>query len=109
MRHNAERPVSTLPTERLRAVLDVVLTPRGSVNLGSRERAQGLRLVATDADWSHGSGPEVRGPGEAVLMALAGRDAALEDLVGPGLSRLARPRATVAAEPRPVGPSRRII
>ncbi|KUI14394.1 DinB family protein [Mycobacterium lehmannii] len=53
-------------------------------------RARGLRLVATDLDWTHGSGPEVRGSGEALLMAMAGRGAALSDLDGPGKARLAQ-------------------
>ena len=33
--------------------------------------------MATDLDWSLGSGPEVRGPGEALLLAAVGRGAAL--------------------------------
>ena len=54
-----------------------------------RGRTRGLRLVATDIDWSHGGGPEVRGPGEALLMAMAGRGDALKDLSGPGKDELA--------------------
>ncbi|MGE2719702.1 maleylpyruvate isomerase family mycothiol-dependent enzyme [Mycolicibacterium celeriflavum] len=53
-------------------------------------RARGLRLEATDLDWTHGSGPQVRGSGEALLMAMAGRRAALSDLVGPGKATLAQ-------------------
>jgi len=45
--------------------------------------------VATDLDWSLGSGPEVRGPGEALLLAAVGRGAALADLDGEGLPKLA--------------------
>jgi hypothetical protein len=48
-----------------------------------------VRLVATDVDWTYGNGPEVRGSGEAVLMAMAGRRAALGDLDGPGKAKLA--------------------
>ncbi len=48
-------------------------------------RTKGLRLVATDVHWSRGTGLEVRGPGEALVMVLAGRPAALEDLDGGGL------------------------
>ena len=51
--------------------------------------ARGVRLVATDFDWSYGKGPEVRGSGEALLMAMAGRPDALRDLDGPGTARLA--------------------
>ena len=38
-----------------------------------RRRLAGLRLVATDQEWSWGEGPEVRGPSEAVAMAAVGR------------------------------------
>ncbi|MGE2834130.1 maleylpyruvate isomerase family mycothiol-dependent enzyme [Mycobacterium sp. SMC-4] len=52
-------------------------------------RTRGLRLVATDLDWSAGRGPEVRGAGEALLLAMTGRvDAVREELAGDGLSRL---------------------
>jgi hypothetical protein len=47
-------------------------------------------LVATDLDGGHGSGPAVRGPAEAIRMAMAARTAALADLAGPGRSTLAR-------------------
>lgn len=53
-------------------------------------RTRGVRLVATDLDWSHGDGPELRGSGEAVLMVMAGRAAALDDLDGPGKAKLAQ-------------------
>jgi len=78
-----------VPEERLRAALDVILTPRGSTNLGSFERGSGLRLQATDIDWSWGDGPEVLGPAESILMAVAGRRGTLADLSGPGLPILA--------------------
>ena len=74
-----------IPAERLRATLDFVLyapTVRGAW------RARGVRLVADDLDWSHGRGPEARGSGEALLMAMAGRRAALDDLTGPGQAKL---------------------
>jgi uncharacterized protein (TIGR03083 family) len=41
-----------------------------------RKALRGYRLVATDADWSAGSGTEVRGPLSALLPLLAGRPAA---------------------------------
>jgi hypothetical protein len=53
-------------------------------------QVRGVRLVATDLDWGHGKGPEVRGSGEALLMAMAGRRAALDDLDGPGKAKLAQ-------------------
>lgn len=41
---------------------------------GARTKAAGLRLVATDADFVHGEGREVRAPVMELLMAAAGRD-----------------------------------
>jgi len=52
-------------------------------------RARGLRLVATDLDWSGGRGRLVQGPAEALLMAIAGRHGATEQLSGPGQPILA--------------------
>jgi uncharacterized protein (TIGR03083 family) len=75
----------TLPADRLGRVLGLV---PGNPRLGAGRRIRGLRLRATDIDWAHGSGPEVTGPGEALLMAMAGRPAAVADLAGPGLATL---------------------
>lgn len=46
--------------------------------------ARGVRLVATDVEWTAGRGPEVRGPAEAVLMTLVGRRGVAGELEGPG-------------------------
>ena len=78
----------TIPAERVIAVLDHGLTRLGDLNLGTRKRAAGLKLVATDIDWSHGEGPAVRGTAEAILMALAGRKAALSELTGDAVEQL---------------------
>ena len=53
---------------------------------GARKRANGLRLVATDIGWSAGTGPEVRGRGETLLMALAGRSVGATALEGDGVA-----------------------
>ena len=76
----------TIDARRLRVALDFALT---SPTIRGARRTKRLRLVATDLDWSHGGGPEVRGPGEALLMAMAGRGDALKDLSGPGKDELA--------------------
>ena len=76
----------TIPADRLKRVLGLV---PGNPRLGAGRRIRGLRLRATDIDWVHGRGPEVIGPGEALLMAMAGRPAALADLAGPGHATLA--------------------
>jgi len=54
-----------------------------------RRFMRGLRFIATDIDWSRGTGPEVRGTGEALALALAGRSVVLSELDGDGLSVLA--------------------
>ncbi|HVB14523.1 MAG TPA: maleylpyruvate isomerase family mycothiol-dependent enzyme [Candidatus Dormibacteraeota bacterium] len=59
--------------------------------LGSKRRIAGLTLQATDVDWSWGVGPEVRGPLSALLLAMTGRPAGLDDLAGAGLATL-KPR-----------------
>jgi uncharacterized protein (TIGR03083 family) len=76
----------TIPPERLRVALDFV---RYAPTIRGAWRARGARLVATDVDWSHGKGPEVRGTGEALLMVMAGRRDALADLDGAGVVSLA--------------------
>ena len=85
IRRALDRP-RTVPEERLVAALKFV--PRARA-LPAPANLRGLRLVATDVEWTHGSGPEVSGPGEALLVALAGRGQALADLSGPGLPTLA--------------------
>ncbi|MEJ2863904.1 maleylpyruvate isomerase family mycothiol-dependent enzyme [Actinomycetospora flava] len=73
--------------ERLRTVLDLAMV---SPRVHASSRVRGLRLQATDIDWHHGTGPEVTGPGESLLMAAAGRTDALDELEGPGRETLAR-------------------
>jgi hypothetical protein len=46
-------------------------------------------LVATDLGWASGRGPEVRGPAESLLMAMAGRRGVVDELSGPGQPTLA--------------------
>ncbi|KAA0075785.1 maleylpyruvate isomerase family mycothiol-dependent enzyme [Mycolicibacterium sp. P9-64] len=70
-----------VPVDRLERILPLV---PGNPRLGARKRIRGLRLQATDVEWSHGSGPEVSGPGEALLMAMAGRAVAIDELTGAG-------------------------
>jgi uncharacterized protein (TIGR03083 family) len=104
MRQPLGRP-SVVPPERMLAVLEAVLTTTGSANLGARGRADLLRLKASDLEWSAGDGPDVVGPALSLLMALAGRPAALTDLHGEGVAVLAAtmPDARGAAG-RPIPP-----
>lgn len=74
-----------VPHDRLRTALG--FAPWAPV-IPAWRNVRGVRLVATDLNWSRGRGPEVVGPGEALLMAMAGRSAALADLAGPGVTVL---------------------
>ncbi|ANN16764.1 hypothetical protein SD37_14590 [Amycolatopsis orientalis] len=56
---------------------------------GARERCKGVKMIATDADWSGGAGPdEVRGPLADLLLASTGRGSGLAALTGPGTKRI---------------------
>jgi uncharacterized protein (TIGR03083 family) len=57
--------------------------------LGSKKRIAGLTMRATDMDWSTGSGPEVVGPGAALVSAMTGRKEALGELEGDGVEQFA--------------------
>ncbi|MDQ1643881.1 MAG: hypothetical protein QOJ50_65 [Cryptosporangiaceae bacterium] len=74
------------PVHHVIAVADFYKT--SNLLIGSKRRIEGLRLRATDADWSHGTGPEVAGPAIALLLAMTGRKTALEDLTGEGVAEL---------------------
>ncbi len=75
----------TIPEHRLVPALTFSL---GAPTLPTKGNVKGLKLIATDIEWTVGDGPEVTGPGEALLMAAAGRAAALADLSGDGLATL---------------------
>jgi uncharacterized protein (TIGR03083 family) len=77
----------TIPGDRLVRVLPLI---PGNPRLGAGRRIRGLRLESTDVDWTHGEGDLVTGPGEALMMAMTGRPAALDDLDGPGKATLAQ-------------------
>jgi uncharacterized protein (TIGR03083 family) len=79
-----------LPEAHLVPVADFV---KDDVHIfGATKRIAGLKLTASDMDWSHGNGPEVTGPAEALVMMMAGRLVALDDLSGDGKPALVRRR-----------------
>lgn len=82
----------TIPADRLLPVLDFALR---APTIPFAKNAKGLRLTAQDVDWTHGTGEEVSGPGEALLVALAGRRDALDELRGPGVATLRSRLSTV--------------
>ncbi len=75
-----------LPESHLVPVANFVKNDRH--RFGAKKRIAGLKLTATDMDWFHGEGPEVTGPAEALVMMMAGRLAALDDLSGAGMATL---------------------
>jgi uncharacterized protein (TIGR03083 family) len=71
------------------AVVEVADFYKGSnLIIGAKRRIGGLTLRASDTDWSHGTGPEVTGPILAIVMAMTGRKAALDQLSGDGVATL---------------------
>lgn len=74
------RPREVPPERLLRVLSGTVNNPR----LVPWRWTRGVRLVATDVDWSAGRGPEVTGPGEALVMVMAGRRGITPELSGEG-------------------------
>ncbi len=63
---------------------------RGKARVFENIELRGHRLTATDASWSVGEGPEIRGPVVALLLLLTGRRAGLSRLTGDGAEALRR-------------------
>jgi uncharacterized protein (TIGR03083 family) len=61
-----------MPLDAAAAVANRVVTLRGPMRLWEPPRAQ--RLIATDTDWSYGSGVEVHAPIQTHLLTLTGRE-----------------------------------
>jgi uncharacterized protein (TIGR03083 family) len=74
------------PIEHVVAVADFY--QNSNLLIGAKRRITGLSLRATDTDWRHGTGPEVSGPAIALVLAMTGRKAALDDLSGEGVAQL---------------------
>jgi uncharacterized protein (TIGR03083 family) len=74
-----------IPADRLIAALDMAKT---APTIGAAKRIRGLKLTATDIEWTTGDGSEITGTGEALLMAIAGRRGITAELSGPGVGTL---------------------
>ena len=77
----------TIASDRLVRALELVRS-EGTPLFSPKKMVRGLKLVASDLDWTAGEGPAVEGPGEAIVMAAAGRAAGLETLKGEGTTIL---------------------
>lgn len=75
-----------IPEDRLVAALDAMPTIGGFVK--SKQRMKGLRWTATDVAWTHGEGPEVSGPAEALILLASGRSAPIDEATGDGVATL---------------------
>lgn len=77
-----------VPPEALAPVADFALGTPWPMNVviggSARRRVAGVRLVATDVDWTHGSGLEAQGSAEALILMLHGRAPAPSEITGPG-------------------------
>lgn len=83
------RPLGRSRTIPADALLASLAFARISPVIGGARRTRGLRLIADDLGWSAGRGPEIRGTGEAILLAMAGRvEAVADELQGPGVTHL---------------------
>ena len=75
------------PPERWRPSLDFLVSARARIGFVP-SKLPGVRLVATDIDWAHGTGPEVAAPAEVLALALTRRPPLLDELTGPGAETL---------------------
>jgi uncharacterized protein (TIGR03083 family) len=83
------RPLGIAHVYPTQAAVQVANFYKGSnLLIGAKNRIAGVSMRATDTDWQHGQGPEVTGPIMALVMAMTGRQAALDGLSGPGLDVL---------------------
>ncbi|MFC9982803.1 maleylpyruvate isomerase family mycothiol-dependent enzyme [Gordonia sp. NPDC127522] len=72
-----------IPLDRVRASLNYA---RISPVIRGARLVHGVRLSATDMDWTIGNGPEVRGSGEALLLTMTGRGPSVRnELTGDGV------------------------
>jgi uncharacterized protein (TIGR03083 family) len=83
------RPLGTRgdhPAEHLTTLAEMY--KKTGAPLRAKKRLVGLKLEATDVDWSTGDGPEVRGPCMSLIMGMVGRTGALDDCEGAGVETL---------------------
>ncbi|WP_428957309.1 maleylpyruvate isomerase family mycothiol-dependent enzyme [Streptomyces sp. cg35] len=88
------RPLGTTRAYPLEAVVRALrLQARTPASFGGAKELLGsIRLTATDADLTVGTGPEATGPVLSLLLAVCGRRVALDELGGRGVGELAARR-----------------
>ncbi|MDJ0768995.1 MAG: maleylpyruvate isomerase family mycothiol-dependent enzyme [Ilumatobacter sp.] len=77
----------SLSPDTLRDALDFLTTHKHATTLVDRKPLDGVKLAPSDIDWAFGDGAEITGPAEAIMMALADRPVALDEISGEGAAR----------------------
>lgn len=75
-----------MPVDAARAAVERVWTMGWP--FWAKRRLRGVRLTATDSDWTAGDGPDVRGSAGALLLLLTGRTVTMPELTGDGVALL---------------------
>lgn len=84
--------------EHVRMSLDFLTNERqAKLLLETKGLLDGLRLEATDVDWSWGEGELISGPAESILMAITRRDTT-DELTGAGVATLKSRMAAAKSE-----------
>lgn len=74
------------PAEHVEALAEMY--KKTGTPIRAKKRIAGLRLRATDVNWTSGDGPEVGGPGMDLILAMTGRADALNTCTGEGVETL---------------------
>jgi uncharacterized protein (TIGR03083 family) len=74
---------SPSPLEHWSPVLDLLVSKKARKAF-VHGKVPDVHLVASDLNWSHGAGSDVRGSGAAIALTLSGRSALTTTLEGPG-------------------------
>jgi uncharacterized protein (TIGR03083 family) len=64
-----------IPSATLRTVLNFLMTPKATKAFVPKSVVEGRSFVATDVEWSAGSGTEVLAPAQDLVLTLTGRRA----------------------------------
>jgi uncharacterized protein (TIGR03083 family) len=91
------RPLQIQSTTKPEAIVAALeLFTKTGFPLNSKQRIAGVRLIASDLDWSHGDGPQITGSGLNLLLAMTGRSVGLAALAGDGVE-IVRARSKAGA------------
>jgi uncharacterized protein (TIGR03083 family) len=87
IRHAVGAPPGDHPAAHLVAVADYY--KKSGAPVRGKKRVERLKLTSTDGAWTTGGGAEVKGPLVLLIMAMCGREFAVERLTGPGVEQMA--------------------